>query len=239
VVNAVQRLLTASPKYRELATGILLQYADSEMAGAAAYEGAFSLAPQLSERIEVARIAFEKLALAEKTYALVADTGINIDRYVQSHCWQSRLHRSVDLDFRRAASDKRVNALMFPVEGWADLCMFTYLMASMACLQLTDFSKSSFEPWADLAVSHNTTEALHRDFGLLAIERLSHLQREQLRLSLNYWRAKVLACFGPADSQRNARYLEFGLKTKRNEQLACEWQTSVDSDLRRLGILDS
>lgn len=236
--ESVLTLQESSGKYRELSTGILLQYADSEMSGGAGYARAVSMAPSLAERVALAKITYEKLSLAQKTYELVAQTGINIDKYIASHCWEARLERNVSLGYRRTSADKRVNALMYPLQGWSDLAMFTYLMASMACLQLGDFSKSSFKPWAILAGNHLPVESAHRDFGLDCIEKLSSNEHElgQLQLSMRYWYEKVLVCFGPPNSERNSQYLEFGLKTSRNEDLSNRWETEICATLSRFGI---
>lgn len=234
----VASLPESSGKFRELAVGILLQYADSEMSGAAGYARVLALAPSLAERLALARITYEKLSLAEKAYALVSQSGINIDKYISSHCWDARLERNVSLGYRRSSGDKRVNALMYPLEGWCDLAIFTYLMASMACFQLEDFSKSSFEPWAKLSKDHLPVESMHRDFGLSAVERLSKSETElrQMQLAMRYWYQKVLACFGPPNSERNVQYIEFGLKTARNEDLAAAWESQVCGTLAKLGI---
>lgn len=236
--KGVPGLQESSSKYRELATGILLQYADSEIAGSAGYAKAFPLAPSLLERIAIARITQEKLSLAQKTYELVSQTGVNIDKYIQGHCWEARLERNVSLGYRRTSGDKRVNALMYPLQGWCDLAVFTYLMAAMACLQLEDFSKSSFQPWAELAKSHLPVEASHREFGFACIEKLSLQESElrQMQLSMRYWFPKVMACFGPPHSERNAHYLEFGLKVSRNEDLCSKWESEVCAALSAFGI---
>lgn len=228
----------SSSKYRELATGILLQYADSEMAGGAGYAGVLSQAPSLNERVRLAAIMYEKLSLAQKTYQLVRETGINIDKYIASHCWESRLERNVFLGYRRASSDKRLNALMYPLQGWSDQAIFTFLMASMACLQLEDFSKSSLYPWSQLALSHLPIERTHKEFGLACIERLSHVESElgQMQLSIRYWYQKVLACFGSPHSEGNAQYLEFALKCSRNEEIAGRWENDLLSELSVFGI---
>ncbi len=235
-ITAGKNILTlqeSSSKYRELASGILLQYADSEMAGAFGYSTAIALAPGLAEKAALAKITYEKLSLAQKTYELVAQSGMNIDKYTSSHCFEARLQRNVSLGYRRSSQDKRVNALMYPLQGWPDLAIFTYLMASMACLLLEDFSHSSFHPWAELSAAHLPIEKSHKDFGYLCIEKLSKIESEKqlLMLSMQYWYQKVLVCFGPPNSDRNAQYIEFGLKSKKNEELACIWEAQLKQEL--------
>lgn len=236
--STINSLQTSSKLYRELAIGILLQYADSEMAGASAYAQAMNMASSLAARLELSKITNEKLNLAKNTYDLVAETGINVDKYINSHCWEARLQRNNSLGYKRAASDKRVNALMYPIQSFPDLAMFSYLMASMACFQLRDFSKSSFQPWATLAKNHLPVEQSHKDFGIRSIKAMSASSDEmqEVQLSLRYWFDKVQACFGPPASERNKLYIEFGLKCSRNEDLSAEWQNEVSETLSPLGI---
>lgn len=235
----IMKLEDSSGKYKELVTGLLLQYADSEMAGAAGYASSLPIAPSLAERSTLARIITEKYSLAEKTYSLVAQTGINVDKYVSSHCWESRLNREVSLGYRRMSGDKRLNALMYPIQGWPDLVVFTYLMASMACMQLEDFTQCSFEPWAALAHTHLPIERSHKQFGADCLHKLAAEERSaaQIKLSLNFWHEKVMACFGPPASSRNTQFQEFRLKSSRNEELASKWQNEINSTLRTLSLI--
>lgn len=234
----VTNLQNSSSKYKELTTAILLQYADSEMAGGVGFSSVLSLAPTLSEKTALAKIAYEKLALADKTYQLVAQTGINIDKYIASHCWEARLGRTAALGYKRISADKRLNALHFPLQSWTDLVVFTYMMASVACIQLEDFCSSSFEPWSQLARDHLPIEKSHRDFGLSALRRASTDDNElsSIRLSVSYWYGKVLACCGPPSSDRNALFLEFQLKASRNEEIAKRWQNEVTATFDELKI---
>lgn len=237
--KSVTNLQTSSSKYRELVIGILLQCADSEMAGGLGFAAALSLPPSLAEKTALARIAYEKLTLADKTYQLAAQTGINIDKYIASHCWEARLGRSAVLEYKRISADKRLNALHFSIECWSDLIVFTYMMASVACLQLEDFCSSSFEPWSELASTHLPIEKSHKEFGLSALRKASHSESEltAIRLSFNYWYEKVLACCGPPSSVRNALFLGFKLKASKNEDIAKRWQAEMAETFANLNVI--
>lgn len=237
--KSVLNLQDSSSKYKELVIGILLQYADSEMAGGAGFAEALSLAPSLAEKTALAKIAYEKLALADKTYQLAGQTGINIDKYIASHCWDARLGRSASLGYKRISADKRLNALHFPIQSWPDLAVFTYMMASVACFQLEDFCSSSFEPWAQLASSHLPIEKSHKEFGLNALKGAALLDADlaAIKLSVAYWYDKVRACCGPPASDRNALFLEFKLKTSKNEDIAKRWQSEVSAAFSELNVV--
>lgn len=240
-VNAGERI-TALPvqsrKYTELITGILFQFADSQMAGAAGYAKFINRGPTIVDRIHLAKIAAEKMSLARDTYLLLRELGLNLDKYFAIHCWDARIERNVALGFSRASSDKRLNALMYPIESWPDLAVFTYLMAKMACFQLEEFINSSFSPWATLALSFLPVEQCHAGFGLAQMQQLAAAEanHEALQLALDYWHNRVAASFGPADSEKNELYRQFELKGKRNEDLSSAWQAEVMEMCRSLRL---
>ncbi|MBX9722530.1 MAG: phenylacetate-CoA oxygenase subunit PaaI, partial [Candidatus Obscuribacterales bacterium] len=177
----------SSPKYRELATGLLLQLADSELAGAAGYGQLVNLAPSLSARIELSQVVHDKFAMAESAYKVIEGLGVNVEKYFLLHSWESRIQRHAQLGYRRASSDKRLNALMFPLSNWADLSVFTYLMATMAHLQFEEFSAASFSPLAQLAANSMPIEKLHAEFGLKWLSNLIEVERQEAQLSIYYW----------------------------------------------------
>ncbi len=227
-----------SRKYIELVTGILFQFADSEMSGAAGYTRFINLGPTIDDRRTLATIAAEKMSMVQSTYKLLRELGLNMDKYFSSHCWEARIQRKATLGFRRAASDRRLNALMYPLESWADVAVFTYLMASMACLQLEEFAGSSFLPWSDLVGQFLTLEKTHAKFGQSQMEKIVNQEGDSqaIQLSLDYWFERVLTSFGPAQSMNNELYRRFKLKSKQNETLAKDWQNEVVATCHLLGL---
>lgn len=227
-----------SRKYIELVTGILFQFADSEMAGAAGYTRFINLGPTIDDRRTLAGIAAEKMSMVQSTYNLLRELGLNMDKYFSSHCWEARIQRKATLGFRRAASDRRLNALMFPLESWADVAVFTYLMASMACLQLEEFAGSSFLPWSELVAEFLVLERTHAKFGQSQMEKIVRQEGDlqPVQLSMDYWFERVLTSFGPAQSMNNELYRRFKLKSKQNEALAKDWQHEVVATCNSLGL---
>ena len=227
-----------SRKYIELVTGILFQFADSEMSGAAGYTRFINLGPTIDDRRALATIAAEKMSMVQSTYKLLRELGLNMDKYFSSHCWEARIQRKATLGFRRAASDRRLNALMYPLESWADVAVFTYLMASMACLQLEEFAGSSFLPWSDLVGEFLVLEKNHAKFGQSQMEKIVTQEGDSqaAQLSVDYWFERVLTSFGPAQSINNELYRRFKLKTKQNETLAKDWQNGVVATCDSLGL---
>lgn len=227
-----------SPRYRELVTGILFQLGDSELSGAAGYAAVLNQPPTLAARIGLSRVVMEKLCLAEQAYEILGSFSLNMDKHVSLHCWEARIQRNSELGYRRSASDKRLNALMYPLETWADTAVFTYLMASMASMQCQEFARSSFAPLARLAASVAACEREHASFGLeqIALACRSDRRRQEMQLAAEYWHGRVITSFGKAESERNELYRLFRLKSRRNEELALAWHEQVRDCLAGQGL---
>ncbi|MBZ0185046.1 MAG: phenylacetate-CoA oxygenase subunit PaaI [Candidatus Obscuribacterales bacterium] len=228
----------AGKTYRKLVSGLLLQFADSELAASASYAESVKLGPTLDERIDVATIARDKMLTGKRTYELLSQFGINLDKYFACHTWEAKVSRYTDLGYSRASSDKRLNALLYPLEGWADLSVFTYLMATMSVVQLEDFLDSSYQPWSQLCGDFLVQEKAHRDMALNFITRLLDNQscRLSVQSSLEYWYQRVAHSFGPHDSEGNKQFRAFLLKSRKNQEARVIWNETIKRQLEELGL---
>lgn len=215
----------ATPRFRELATGILFQFADSQLAGAVGYNNCLNWAPSLDDRIALATIVVEKMDMAKKTYAILASQNLNVEKYFQSHSWDAKVLRDADLGFRRASWDKRLNALMYPLESWVDMAIFAHLMSSMTCYTLDNFSKCSFAPLKTLADGCLSVEQRHEAFGEEQLKKVAKAPANTIVLqsALNYWFPRVATSFGTSKSARNDLHRQFHLKAATNTELQQEW----------------
>lgn len=227
-------------KFRELATGILFQFADSQMAGAAGYNNCMHWGPTLDDRIALAQIVVEKMEMARQTYRILAGQNLNTDKYFASHAWEAKVLRDADLGFRRTSWDKRLNALIYPLESWTDMAIFAHLMSSMTCFVLKSFADSSFEPLKMLSIICLCAEETHEKFGQEQIQKL--LQKSNgknllaMQSSLNYWYPRVATSFGPAASARNDLHRQFHLKGETNCRLREKWMEEMRQFYGHLAI---
>ncbi len=230
----------ATPRFRELATGILFQFADSQLAGAVGYNHCLNWAPSLDDRIALGTIIVEKMNMAKQTYAILAGQNLNVEKYFQSHSWDAKVLRDADLGFRRASWDKRLNALMYPLESWVDMAIFAHLMSSMTCYTLNNFTKCSFAPLKTLAETCLSTEKRHQTFGDEQVKKLAGAVANTIVLqsALNYWFPRVATSFGTSKSMRNDLHRQFHLKAATNSDLQHEWkqQMQVFYDMLELHV---
>lgn len=227
-------------KFRELATGILFQFADSQMAGAAGYTNCMHWGPSLDDRIALAQIVVEKMEMARQTYKILAGQNLNTDKYFASHAWEAKVLRDADLGFRRTSWDKRLNALIYPLESWTDMAVFAHLMSSMTCFVLRSFADSSFEPLKILSIICLCVEETHEKFGEEQIHKLTKKSNNNnalgLQSSFNYWYPRVATSFGPAASARNDLHRQFHIKGETNCRLREKWTEQMQQFYRPLAI---
>lgn len=225
-------------RFKELATGIILQFADSEMAGAAGFAPFINKCPSIDDRINVSRMVTEKMSMAKEAYAILDGLNFNTYRYLNGHCFDSRVLRDSFLGFSRSSADKRLNALLYPLENFEDMLVFTYLLAVMAKLMLKEFSEASFQPLRQMALKCLEIESSHADLALEALSKRAGQteSKKQIELSLDYWYGRVETSAGPADSLRNEWHRRFGLKKSDNIHVRDEWREEVLSHLQKMGI---
>lgn len=236
--TCLDSLDAATPKFRELTTGILFQFADSQLAGASGYNACLNWGPTLDDRIELGKVVVEKMEMARNTYAILAGQNLNVNKYFAAHSWDAKVLRDADLGFRRASADKRLNALMYPLESWVDMSVFAYLMSSATCYTLSDFLSCSFAPLKDLAKSCLNLEKGHESFGERQLRRISKVSSSAIVIqsSINYWYDRVATSFGPAQSARNDLHRLFHLKSATNCELRQKWADQAQEFFAQIDI---
>lgn len=223
-------------RFKELATGILLQFADSQMAGAAGFAPFINKATTIEDRLNMSTMVSQKLSMAKESYEVISGLNFNVERYLSSHCFESRVLRDSFLGFSRSSADKRLNALLYPLEGFEDMLVFTYLLGVMARLMLGEFADAKFTPLKELACTCLPLETAHANFALLALRRKAESHKKQIELSYKYWYPRVETSAGPTDSLRNHWHKRFGLKHSDNLEIKEEWKKEVSLELKKLAL---
>lgn len=237
--GSVKSFHQGSARYSQLLVDIILQFADSQLAGATGYATIVNSAPTLNDRTGLARIVIEKLEMAQRSYALLQNHhGMDVEQYVRSHGWEARVMRGARLALRRPVTDRRWHALMFPLEGWLDMTVFAYLMSSMTCLMLENFLSCSFSPLCQLATECLPVEQCHQSFGQQQLRNALRDARNgtAIQASLDYWFNRVAACFDSDNSARNLLCKKFALKECTNCELRRQWSEAVIGSCEGLSL---
>ncbi|NVK19419.1 MAG: phenylacetate-CoA oxygenase subunit PaaI [Methylocystaceae bacterium] len=234
--------LTASdeltPGYRGELRRLMVAFVDSELAGAAGFVDIINKAPGMRERCTAARIVSEKFDHAQQVLALLESFGVNTDLYVQSHPWDARLSRTIDLGNRRIGGDKRLNVLHYPYEGWLDSVVMNMLMGLASSIQLEEISHCSYTPLSSVMGQIAAREGEHAELGFNGLSKAleNGYSLEAAQASVDYWYKRVAATFGSSDSQRFEQAKAYGLRKTPNGDLLAKWENRIAEQLARIGL---
>ena len=226
----------ASPRYRGELLRLMATFVDSELAGSAGFADAINRAPGVKERIAAARIVLEKTDHAERVLKIMGEFGADEARYAAHHPWGQRLDRDADLGAARHGGDMRLSVFHYPIAGWTDAVVMNVLMGLAVGVQLTEFARVSYGPLAETFRAIAPREARHAELGFEGLVRILATGREAAQASAAYWRPRVAASFGVANSSRFETLRRFGLRHQSNEALLAEWERLVEKRLGGLGL---
>ncbi|WP_135079675.1 Phenylacetic acid catabolic protein [Terasakiella sp. SH-1] len=217
---------------------LMVTFVDSELAGAAGFVDIINKAPGIRERRAAARIVSEKFEHAHRILEMLEDFGVNTDLYVQSHPWDARLSRTLDLGNRRISGDKRLNVLHYPYEGWLDSVVMNMLMGLASSIQLEEISHCSYAPLAAAMGEIAAVEAEHAELGRKGLAKAieNGYSLEAAQASVDYWYSRVAATFGKSDSQHFDQGKAYGLRRTPNADLLAKWESRIAEQLARIGL---
>lgn len=226
-------------RYRGELLRLMASFVDSELAGSAGFAESINDAPGIKSRIAAARITLEKAAHAQKVLAVMAEFGVDSDRYEGVHPWAARVSREADIGASRQGGDMRLSVFHYPLQGWIDAVVMNVLQGLAAKVQLAELSQVSYQPLAEVFRAIAPVEGRHAELGIEGLAQIARTEegRAAAEASIAYWRPRVAAGFGAAHSARFERLARLGLRHRTNEALLTDWTTAVDAALADLGLL--
>ena len=220
-------------RYRGALMRLMSSFVDSELAASAGFAASINFAPGIKERIAASRITLEKADHAERVLGVMETFGTDGDRYQRQHDWAARVARDADLGATRTGGDMRLSVFHYPITGWADAVVMNVLQGLATGVQMTELTRVSYAPLAEVFREIAPREARHAALGL---EGLAQLDKAEARAAIAYWQPRVAAGFGVAGSQRYETLARFGLRHTPNEQLLARWEAQVKENLAELGL---
>lgn len=225
-------------RYRGELMRLMASFVDSELAASAGFAGSINFAPGIKERIAASRITLEKADHAERVLAVMESFGTDANRYQAQHDWAARVARDADLGAARSGGDMRLSVLHYPITGWTDAVVMNLLQGLATGVQMTELTRVSYGPLAEVFREIAPREARHAELGLEGLERIVSTEagKAAARDAIAYWRPRVAAGFGVAGSARYETLKGFGLRHTPNEQLLSRWEALVAEHLAALGL---
>lgn len=219
--ESIEGIDDASDEYYDHLTNLMLQQADSELAGGFGYVPWIMKAPTTEEMLVVSNIVRDEVRHARAMYRLLEDAKFGVDDWVDKMDFTFRVEDQLDLGSKRAASDKRVNIFYYTIDSWSDFVMFNFLMDRGAGHQLEDVRVCSYGPWRreiDRIFKEENTHIAHGDYWVKRLA-LDPKTKGEIQEALNLWWPRVMAIFGRPGSKKNKRYCELGIKKRDNHEV--------------------
>jgi ring-1,2-phenylacetyl-CoA epoxidase subunit PaaA len=227
-----------SDEYYDHLSNLMVQQADSELAGGFGYVPWIMKAPTTEEMLVVSNIVRDEVRHARAMYRLLEDIKFGVDDWVDKMDFTFRVDDSESLGTKRAASDKRVNIFYYPIDSWADFVMFNFLMDRGAGHQLEDVKTCSFGPWRreiDRIFKEENTHIAHGDFWVKKLA-LDPSTRGEVQDALDRWWPRVMSIFGRPGSRKNVRYRELKLKARDNHDVRLTFGQEVRERAEAWGL---
>lgn len=168
----------------------------------------------------------------------MGDFGTDTERYQTAHDCARRKARDADLGTARAGGDMRLSVFHYPLNSWADAVVFNVLMGAATGVQMTELTRLSYAPMAEVFREIAPREARHAALGVEGLTQIAMTDkgRAQARTALSYWHHRVAASFGTKASPRFEALKRFGLRRQSNEALLADWTTKIDAQLAALNL---
>ncbi|MEP2533434.1 Phenylacetic acid catabolic protein [Shimia sp.] len=228
--------MNVPPRYRAELMKLMATFVDSELAGAAGFADIINQGPGIKERIAAAKIVLEKTDNADRVLRIMAEFGVDADKYANHHPWTARLERDADIGAARTDHDMRLAVFNYPLNGWADAVVMNLLMGRAVAVQLAEFSMVSYQPLAEAFRAIAPIEARHAELAEEGLAKLAEVKDANLQASVDYWWPRVAASFGSADSIKTDTLKALGLRRTSNADLRSRWESEVKSVLDKLGL---
>lgn len=226
-----------SPDYREHLVNLLLQEADSELAGALGYVPCIQMSPTIEEYLATSMMVKDEFRHARVCYKLLEHLGLDVDSRVNSYDFTLRVDLD-DLGTARAADDRRVNIFYYPIKDWFDFIAFNVCMDRGAGHQLEDVLMSSYRPWARVMEGIFKEEMFHIAHGDNWMKRLAAdpETKPKMQAAIDRWFPRTMNIFGRANSPKNKIYRELGLKVRDNQEVREAFAADLGGRLIEFGL---
>lgn len=224
-------------RYRAELLKLMTSFVDSELAGAAGFADIINLGPGIKSRIAAAKIVLEKTDHADKVLKIMAEFGVDAERYANHHPWTSRLDRDAPVGTQRVEQDMRLAVFNYPLTTWADAVVMNLLMGRAVGLQLEEFQTLSYQPLAETFRAIAPVEARHAELaeeGLVAL--IAETEATELQASVDYWLPRVAASFGTADANRMDALKSMGLRRSSPDEMRSRWEAEAKAVLTQIGL---
>jgi ring-1,2-phenylacetyl-CoA epoxidase subunit PaaA len=229
-----------SDEYYELLTNLMLQQADSELAGAFGYVPWIMKAPTTEEMLVVSNITRDEVRHARAMFRLLEELNIPVEDHVHEQDFTFRLENAdANIGAQRAAKDSRVNIFYYPINSWADFCMFNFCMDRGAGHQLEDVKESTYGPWQreiGRIFREEMTHVGHGDYWVKKLALENPETKAEIQKALDLWFPRTMNIFGKPRTAKNDLYRKYGIKRRTNEEVRDAFAAEIKKNCDEWGL---
>lgn len=202
--------------YKHHVIRTIAMQAYAEKGGAEEVGAQLRLAPDFRSRKALAKIAFEEAKHAYMLYEILENIGVTERESVAiaegRHTSNQKKSNSLDSAYAVGNSDNE----------WFDLILNNLLMDRAGGFMVSNFSKSSFKPWAEACEVIYLDEAHHKSFGVKKFDSFIKENKKNLHklaLKFSQWFVMAMNFFGPKNNKSKIILEQYGIKRQSNEEL--------------------
>jgi ring-1,2-phenylacetyl-CoA epoxidase subunit PaaA len=181
------------------------------------------------------------LELAE-TMAPNADARLLKSEYVAEELKHAimfhRLTLGLDTSFALRDVPYAHYAFHLPKETWADDAFFHFLIDLNGAFHARDWRESSYVPLRKISRTVERDELGHSEMGYYFLQEICSESRGRslAQRLLPKWYSAALDMFGRSNSPNTPKFINWGLKSLRNEEIRRKYKVYVDAKLTALGL---
>lgn len=213
-------------EYREVLIRLLRIHADTEVS--VLYRETdpirhhIELAPTVEDRVIEGKIYSDELRHGLIFYKLLRELGIELTR-----------------ELMVSQQERMLGFLNLTVDTWADVALFHYLTERAGMLQLRDLIGCSYGPLARVVPKITREENSHTNMGYRHLQRICKTEAgcKEAQQLVSKWYPAALDMFGSSKSRWVDKYIAWGLKKTRHDELRQQFIREVNPKLERLGLI--
>jgi ring-1,2-phenylacetyl-CoA epoxidase subunit PaaA len=208
-------------EYKQQLLTLMIAQADSELSGAYGYVPWIEQAPTVAEKLAMANIVKDEVRHGKAMYDLLERLDVDVYKLINEDKMKHRM-----------------KVFYEPINTWADLVMFNFLMDRAAGHQLRDAAECSWGPWSRAMQQIEKEEWMHVKHGETWVKRiaLNPETKHEIQTALDFWFPKVNRVFGKAGTESNKLFQKFKLKQRDNHDVRESWYVECKKLLEEYGL---
>ncbi len=212
-------------EYRKALIRFIEMHANSELMGVLPERDWIMRAPTIHRKLALTAKIQDEAGHAELLYRLVEDLGKS---------------RNACLEDLVAGKGKFHNTFHYATQTWADVGMIAWLVDAAAIVSQHALRDCSYAPYARTMQKICWEESFHMMHGrdiIITMMNGTEQQRQMAQDALNRWWPALMVFHGPDTPAEKDKDIQWGIKTKTNEELRQEFLNTQVPRLREIGLV--